>query len=98
MIKDYNEITNHLISKDTDWIDSQGKEFKLKEINNEYLFNICEFLSNGGGWFFFLTLSRVDKIFEEALRRFSKDPIKIEKIKKYRNTAILTLNFMGKLD
>jgi hypothetical protein len=97
MKKNINQITGKKIHRETAWIDKNGKEFKIKDIDNNYLFNICKFMASGGGWIWFLTQKRKNLIFIEARRRFKNDKNKIVEIIQLDDLSDKTLSFCGKI-
>jgi hypothetical protein len=99
MEKNINKITGKKIKPETAWINKDGKEFKIQDINDEYLFNICYFMCDGGGYAWFLNLNRMDVLFEEALRRLDKHPEKESLRPLFTNgttKAIEAFSFIGK--
>ena len=75
MKKNINQITGKKIHRETAWIDKNGKEFKIKDIDNNYLFNICKFMASGGGWIWFLTQKRKNLIFSISFTDSVQNPL-----------------------
>lgn len=98
MKKNINKVTGKKIHRKTAWIDKNGKEFKIEEIDSDYLFNICKFMANGGGWSWFLTRKRKDLIFIIARDRFADNPDKILQIIKFDEAAERTLMLLDKIE
>ena len=98
MKKNINKITNKKIHRKTAWIDKNGKEFKIEELNDSYLFNICKFMADGGGWTWFLTNERKDQIFIAARSRFITDPEKVTQIMKLDDAADRALRSVNKIE
>ena len=98
MKKNINKVTGKKIHRKTAWIDKNGKEFKIEDIDNDYLFNICKFMANGGGWSWFLTQKRKDLIFITARERFIEDPDKVTKIIQFDDAADRALLLFDKIE
>ena len=98
MKKNINKITGKKIHRKTAWIDKKGKEFKIEELNDSYLFNICKFMANGGGWSWFLTQKRKNQIFIAARSRFLTDPERVVQIIQFDDAADRALFLLDKID
>lgn len=64
------------------WKDAKGILYRLEDINDTYLYNILRFMSNGGGYAFFLDKSKIRKLFNEAERRGIEHNFKCKKVEK----------------
>lgn len=98
MKKNINKITGKKIHRKTAWIDRNGKEFKIEDIDDSYLFNICKFMATGGGWSWFLTQKRKDQIFIAARSRFLTDPERVVQIIQFDDAADRALFLLDKIE
>jgi hypothetical protein len=55
--------------EDIVWIDEQGREYTMDEIDNKYLINILGFICRGGGYEINLTAENIINLFIESYER-----------------------------
>lgn len=90
-----NKITNKCIKPFTFWIDFNGRELMKKDIDDEYLKNICTFVAQGLGYYFFIhNRRRIKRIYKEALKR---NLLPKEIILNLRQWALYTHRFSPKI-
>lgn len=51
------------------WIDAHGIEYRMDDIDNEYLINILGFVCRGGGYAHVVTVENVINLFRESYKR-----------------------------
>lgn len=64
--------------RETVWVDINGKEYSIEEINDRYLLNILKFISRGGGYTYFMSDEMITKLYKEANRRKLKHSLKLK--------------------
>lgn len=90
-----NKITNKCIKPFTFWVDFNGCELMKKDIDDEYLKNICIFVAQGLGYYFFIhNRRRIKRIYKEALKR---NILPKEIILNLRQRALYTHRFSPKI-
>jgi hypothetical protein len=63
---------------ETVWVDINGKEDAIEEIDDRYLLNILKFISRGGGYTCFMSDEIITKLYKEADRRKLKHSLKLK--------------------
>ena len=66
------------MKKDYVWQDVNGNKYELKDIDDKYLLNILRFIKNGGGYIAFLDDEKIEKLYNEAIRRKLKIKYKLK--------------------
>ena len=65
-----NLITGRFMRPFTFWINEAGRELKAREMDDNYIKNLCFFIAQGRGyWFFIHNRRRIRRIYLEALKR-----------------------------
>lgn len=62
-------LTTPVQDNEVAWIDKEGKEYRMRDIQDSHLLNILRFVCRGKGHSWFLTESKIRSLFEEADRR-----------------------------